>query len=721
MAHQSRRAQILWRYGIVSFFITLLAFGIVYKLIDTTIIHAPQWNEKAGRILQTTLYVQPKRGDILACDGTVLATTLTKYDISLDYRAMARYDTLFVKKIDSLSMALAKAYPRRTVQEWKTYLGAPLAKKPSERKRSHMLLKQVNYADYLDILEMPFFKNFKRGVSDKYKHGLCCNPREVRIMPYGSMARRSIGKCSKVPTPKFEGASRRADSVDVLHGYSGLEYALDSLLFGTVGTAQYITHTKGLGRQLIEAPQDGQTLVTTIDINMQDIVETELQAMLETTGADWGTCLLMEVATGDIKAISNLELDKQSGKYIEAMNYAVRGYEPGSVMKPISMVVALEDKLAPLNKVYKIGRSYAYAGGSPISDTHSPGELPMSRFIEYSSNIGMTKLITPAFENNLNGFRERLRELGFFDQYNTGIAGETTPYFPTLDPKAGGRVSLSRMSYGYSTRIPPLYTCAIYNAIANKGKYVKPRLVKEKIYANGKVEKLDVTYVRDSLCSQRNAKAILDMLHSVVYGEGGTAKSLRNKTVTIAGKTGTCRIAYEGVRNPDGSWKVGYMDGHYRLAFCGVFPYEDPKYTCMALISNPSPAYKGAATTSGYVVKNVAFKMYAHGMLDKNSDYNSVTNPGTTPTIYACQQQELDAVRSTIGAERVKRIKHPEMAPKGVVPNVLGMGVREALACIEDHGCGIKAHGTGRAIRQTPAAGQPIGEDKTVTVVFSAY
>ena len=164
----------------------------------------------------------------------------------------------------------------------------------------------------------------------------------------------------------------------------------------------------------------------------------------------------------------------------------------------------------------------------------------MSRFIEYSSNIGMTKLIAPQYENNLNGFRQRLRELGFFDRFNTGMAGERPPYFPTLDPKLGGRVSLSRMAYGYSTMIPPLYTCAVYNAIASDGKFVRPRMVEEIIAPDGTVTQNEVSYVRDSICSRKNAKILQEMLHSVVYGQGGTAKSLKSDIVTIAGKTGTC-------------------------------------------------------------------------------------------------------------------------------------------------------------------------------------
>ncbi|MCC8112422.1 MAG: transpeptidase family protein [Bacteroidales bacterium] len=717
---KSKRGQIIFRYGLVSLIITALAFAIVWQAVSTTVVHADQWNQKADSVLNTVFFVQPKRGDILAADGTVLATNLTLYNICLDYRACARHDSLFAVTIDELSDSMAKYYHQRNKEEWRDYLAKPLAKKASERKRYHVLLKNSTYADYQRLLNFPFFKEYKK----RYDHGLYANPQEMRMMPYGSMAKRSIGRCNYRRVAKFDGATMSKDSADVLRGYSGLEYVLDSLLYGQAGTAKYIALTRGVRSWVDQPAVDGFNLRTTIDINMQDIVENELVEMLQKTKAEWGTCLLMEVQTGDIKAISNLDRDKD-GNYIEAMNYALQAFEPGSVMKPISMIVALEDNFAPLDRAFPIGSSYAYAGGSPIRDTHSPAYLPVSRFIEYSSNIGMTKLIAPHYENNLNGFRERLRELGFFDTLRTGMAGERPPYFPTLDPKAGGKVSLSRMSYGYSTMIPPLYTCAVYNAIANKGKFVRPRMVQEIIARDGSSSRtVPVSYVRDSICSQKNANILMDMLYSVVYGEGGTAKSLRNNIVHVVGKTGTCRIAYEAKRDSTGKklpgQKIGYKEGQYRLAFCGVFPYENPKYTCMVLISNPSPEFRGAATTSGFVVKNVALKMFAHGMLDRHSDFNEGTNPGSNlPTIYACDQQTFDGVRAIAGVERSKHMKEPAKLQEGKVPDVLGLGMREALAKIEDAGYAIVAHGSGYAAKQTPPAGAPARAGDKITVTFS--
>ncbi len=716
---KNKRFQIIWRYGIISTIISIMALLIVVSAVRTTVIDADKWNAKADSTLSRVFMVQPKRGEILAADGSVLATNLTAYTICLDYRTAARREKAFIESLDSLCDSLALHYPKRTKQEWKQYLAAPLSKKPEERKQSHVILKDATYADYLHMLKFPFFKRYKK----KYSHGLHYTTKEVRVMPYGSMARRSIGRCNYVNVPRYQDTTLAHIKDDALHGYSGIEASLDSLLYGTPGTAKYVQLTHGV-RTWVDTPaENGYSVKTTIDIGMQDIVESELQSMLQTTRAKWGTCILMEVATGDIKAISNLDRDEH-GNYIEAMNYALQAYEPGSVMKPISMIVALEDGYAfPLHRMMDIGSSYTYGGGAPIHDTHSPAALPVSSFIEYSSNIGMTKLIAPHYEDDLNGFRERLREIGFFDRLNTGMAGERPPYFPTLNPKAGGKVSLSRMTYGYSTMIPPLYTCAMYNAIANDGKFVRPRIVKELINDDGDVQKLPVSYVRDSIMSKKNAKLLRKMIYDVVYGEGGTAKTLRSDIVEIAGKTGTCRIAYsrrDSVRDASGKIIEGYVDNQYRLAFCGFYPYENPKYTCMVVISNPSPEYKGAATTSGHVVKNIALKMHARGMLNNHSELMADANKKKPPVIYTSVRDIRENATAATGVTAYSNFRKPRTTAQGTVPDVTGMGIRDAVKAMEEAGFYMEVKGNGYAVRQNYQPGARLKPGSVVTVSFTS-
>lgn len=719
---KTKRTAIFWRYGLVSILITVLAVGIIWSIINTTVVYADKWNLKADSVLQRVYFAMPKRGEILADDGTVLATNITAYSIYIDYRSNARKDSAFVANLDALSDSMAYYYPTRSKQQWKQHLATPLAEPRADRKTNHLLLKDVNYSDYERILHFPFFCDYKK----KYTHGLYYTTREKRVTPYGSMARRSVGRCNYVRTPKFQGATKRRDSTDMLRGYSGLEFALDSILFGQLGTARMTQLTHGVRTRVDRPAIDGSSVHTTIDIDMQDIVENELMAMLKTTEAQWGTCLLMEVKTGKIKAISNLDRDKETGEYVEAMNYAVQAYEPGSVMKPITMIIAMNKGYAfPLERPMAIGGSYSYAGGSPIRDSHSPASLPVNRFIEYSSNIGMTKLMCPHYDSDhLNDFRADLREIGFFEPFNTGMAGERVPYVPTISANAGGHVSLSRMVYGYSTMIPPLYTCAIYNAIANDGKFVRPRMVQAVISPDGTRREISESYVRDSILSKKNARLLRQMIHEVVWGQGGTAKSLKSDIVEIAGKTGTARITRDAVRDSVTGKIItpaGYIEGHYRLAFCGFFPYETPKYTCMVLISDPAPQYRGAGFTSGMVLKNIALKMHARGMLDNSSDYCEGSDGSRgKPTFYACDDFTHGAIKESTGIPGANRMRSPAAAQAGLMPDLKGLSVRRALAALAEAGYSPRFHGTGYAVRQGVAPGTRLKSGSAVDVYFTA-
>lgn len=719
----SRRMHILGRLGCISVIIIFMAVCIIFMAVNNTVINASQWNEKGTRHLDDTVTIRPLRGDILAEDGSILATNLNYFNLRIDFKAKRFMIREYTAALDSLADSLAYHFPRRTRDEWRTYLAAPLKKPRSKRSSSYMLLKEIPDDQVQKVKKFPYFKRSDNA----NRTGLVRERVLKRKYPYGDMATLSIGRVGEV-------ANRE------IRGISGLERALDSLLYGHPGKAKKVLFTDRIANWTIEKPRNGYTVTTTIDITMQDILEYELGSMLLTTGAEWGTALIMDVKTGDIKAISNLERDTVpgSGRYIEAMNRAVLAYEPGSVVKTISMIVALEDGFAfPLDRHYSLepkGVGFRYCGGRPINDTHSPSSLPVSRFLEYSSNIGMAKLMTSHFENDPNSFRERLRDLGFFDRFNTGIARERTPYFPTVENNKGGRIALSRMVFGYSTMIPPLYTCAMYNAVANDGKFVRPRLVKALRSPEGIDSVIPVTYVRDSIMSRRNARLLRDMLHEVVWGQGGTAKVLRNEIVDIAGKTGTCRIIAEaehadkdtatdstarrnGPQIPVKSG--GYLDNHYRLAFCGFFPFEKPKYTCFVMISDPSPAYKGAATTSGTVLKNVALKLYSRGMLDNNADLAAEEAVDSRPTLYASNdhnrhQKLASGLRMPAGTV----ITAPDATEAGHIPDVRGLGIREAAVTIEKAGYNVRFHGIGYVAEQSPAPGTAALHGAIVTITL---
>lgn len=711
---KTRRLHIYGRFTIISVAMLLVSGLCIVFLLNTTVIHADEWNAKGDRTLADSLMIKPLRGDILASDGSILATNLNYYDVRIDFKASRINELNYIESLDSLADSLAHYYPQRNAAEWRDYLYKPIKTAKAKRSRSYPLLRGIPYNEVERLRNFPYFKRSR----NPNRTGFTYERVLLRRYPYGDMARLSIGRVGQTYTDPQ------------VRGRSGLEQALDSLLYGTPGIAKKVLFTHGESFWTVKEPINGTTLTTTIDITMQDLLEHELGQMLIECNGEWGSAMIMEVATGDIKAISNLDRDTISGHggYTEAMNHIVQAYEPGSVIKIISMLSALEDGYVNLDQVFPIGHSYAYAGGKPIRDTHSPAYLPVNRFIEYSSNIGMTKLIAPRYSDNLNGFRERLRELGFFDRLNTGMAGEQPPRYPTLDPKAGGHVSLSRMIFGYATMVPPLYTCAVYNAIANNGKFVRPRLVKAMRLPDGRDSVIPVSYVRDSICSRRNAAILRQMMHEVVWGEGGTAKGLRNKSVEIAGKTGTAGIALERPRDAQGRvihseipFKGGYREGkHNRVAFCGFFPYDNPKYTCIVVISDPQGPY-GPAATSGTVLRNVALKLYSRGMLDNSSDYTQNPAPSTTPTLYGSfKEARSNLIRKALNINRAGVLKtSAAAAAPGTVPDVRGLGIREALVELEKAGLVVNFSGTGYVTSSSPVAGTAVAPGTRVTVTLS--
>ncbi len=698
-------AFVVGRFGIIFLITALLALAIAVMLVRTTVVNAADWNRMAASTLADSAITYPERGEILASDGSILATNLYYVDIYIDFRASRFKIAEFVDSIPQLSDSLARYFNRYSSAQWEKRLRAAVEPPKSKRKRNFVIAKAVPDEMLTKIKkDFPFF----RGFSSSNCTGLKADRVMKRSYPFGRMARLSIGRVGQT-----------AESPEI-HGRSGLERALDTLLYGVPGVSRKVVSTRGT-RLATETPAiNGYDVTTTIDITMQDILEAELGEMLIASHADWGTAILMEVATGDIKAISNLERDSTSRtpRYIEALNRAVQAYEPGSVMKVMTMAVALEKGFAkPVTREYPIGRSFAYLGKRPISDTHSPGSLPVSRFIEYSSNIGMVKMTMPHYDSDPNRFRADLAELGFFDRFNTGIARERPPYFAKVKNNVGGKLDLSRMVFGYCTMIPPLYTCAFYNAVANDGKFVRPRLVKGLRTPDGIDSVIPVSYVREQMMSPENAAILRKMMRGVVWEQGGTAKVLKSDVVEIAGKTGTCKIALEDKRpryDKNGKkldlppFKGGYLEGHYRVTFCGFFPYENPKYTCIVLISDPKVPYRGPAVSSGTVLKNVALKLYARGMLSDDPYFAEARREGqSTPTVYASFNNDRNAtLHSDLSLGVTQAIRRP--APPqgyGSVPDVKGVSIREALATLEGAGYAVDFDGVGYVYAQAPEAG----------------
>ncbi len=714
----TNKRSVLFIYTLIVMGVLAFSAMILYNLVKLSVVNAAAWNDKAAQILEREEPIEPERGKILADDGTVLAANMYFYVARVDWLSKGIKRDTIAPLLPELADSLAVFDPTYTSAQWYERLrhdireiqtaGDVRAKgaengftqedmdKKGWAKVNHsyrLIKRKLSHNEFKRLQSFPYF-NLGRNSS-----GLYADTEIDRRKPYGSMASRSIGTVE--------------EKDGEVHGRQGLESSLDSLLRGTPGVSKKIQVTYDIISVPKVDPINGYDVTTTINVGMQDIVETELYKMCHETGAEWGTAILMEVATGEIKAISNLELNPAiSDDYIEGSNNAVLGFEPGSVMKPISMMVALEDGIivdgkpvADINSPIVTGSQWNYAG-SVIRDPHGGVALSPRQIIETSSNIGMSRIITAKYGSNPDGFRQRLEQMGFFEPLDCGISSARTPRFHKLGNLQRDRVALTRMAFGYSTEIPPLCTLAMYNAIANDGKYVRPRLIKKLSRSDRPDSIIEPSYIRPQVCSPENAAKLRTMLHDVVWGDRGTARKwLQSDAVHIAGKTGTAYNIEEGT-TVYGSRK--------RLAFCGFFPYENPKYSCMVLMLG---ANRGAAASSGLVLKNIALRMYARGMLNNKPDYRGNDLSDNRPTLHAMMDGDAyKRLGRVLGVRQTRHIVNPTEEAKGSVPNVTGLSVRDAVRSIEDVGMVARVKGHGRVKSQSVAPGTPIKRGSVVVL-----
>lgn len=695
----SKRTKVMLKYTGVLGLLLLLALWILYNGFKNAVVHADAWNEKAQIELgRSTRVIQPVRGNILAADGSVLAATMQFYDLRVDFGSKAFEWKEYALLVDSIADFMTVHFPGQGGKDgWYEKMREPLR----AEKRSHgwLMLKQLTHADVEFVKkEAPFFNN-----RSKSKHGLVTEPVKRRRRPYGDMARLSIGVVSE---------DKKTGEV---HGMSGLEYALDSLLYGKPGVNKKVNFTRGIGNWADTAAVDGWDVVSTIDIQMQDLLETALLRRLEQTRAEWGSAMLMEVSTGEIKAICNLEereLGSGCGEYVEAMNRLVMGYEPGSVVKTVSMMVAVDDGyVTDIDSVIDIGASYQCFGqGRPITDSHYNAQLTVGGVIEESSNIGMAKIMSRHYRSP-QGFHDRIAALGFLERLHSGIGEEQRARYPVAPIDSGGMVNLSRQFYGYGTTIPPMHTLSIYNAIANGGVYVRPRLVKA-LRRDGIDSIVDISYVRPRACKERTAQMMQQMLSRVVNGSRGTARSLQNPYVTLAGKTGTCYSVDRNTRQYDNTRK--------RLAFCGFFPAEEPKYSCVVLMYHPRETAFGAASTSGVVFRDVAIGLYSRGMLGNKSDYRDGLEEGSAamvPVSFASADGMSHSAVANVSGSVPRRMAGGDAVPQGI-PDVRGMGLREAVRHIENADLEVSFTGKGHVKGQMPPAGTRVARGSKVLLTL---
>lgn len=700
---KNNKAHILFRYGILAIIFVLFGVVVMMKLFQTTVVEAHDWNERARKELAKVDTIVPERGNILSDNGSILACNLKVYDIKLDLRhdKIKRMKVIPWSAIDSLADSLDVYYPRiadlmsqpaDTIKKysWHTRLKKEFEKPDTVRPRALRLAQKKTQEDFDRIKGFPFLKDIKG------RHPLYKEMRRSRIYPFGKMAYRSIGRVNENFATKQ------------IHGYSGLEKDLDTLLYGTPGLYKKVALTNGISNWVSTPAVRGYDIHTTINIDLQDMLEEELLHICSESKAEWGTAILMEVSTGEIKAISNIEL-LDDGTYGEALNRAVLPYEPGSVMKPISLMIAFEDGL-----VKNVTDQVDCSPFMKTSDHAGGGMKTMKQVIETSSNTGIARVIFRGYSQNPEKWYDRMAGLGFFEPIRSGIAGESTPRIRRLTDKdskgnnitmTARHLDLARQAYGYNTELPPLFTLSVYNAIANDGKYVRPHLVKGLRDENGKDSMLNISYIRDQVCSPETARKVRECIKEVVWGERGTARKVRDDRVMVAGKTGTAYPVEGGV----------YNKAKRRYAFAGFFPYDQPQYSCIALVL--APAGTSAAGTSGQVVKNMAVKMFSRGMLNNASTYTA-EHKGEAPVLAASDKKTDSRLTSALGVKSTKRIKGGESQPKGKVPDVKGYDLEAAIRILEKEGLNVRTQGSGHVTAQSrqPGSAYRRGDDILLTL-----
>jgi len=705
-----KKDQTLVRYFLVVLLLGFVVVGIVICAFNTAFVDRNKWLAIAEELERPDRLVLPRRGNIYSEDGRLMASSIPTYYITMDTRVPAlrqKDEKLFYDNIDSLSYYLSRYFKDRSAAGYKQMITQAYSR---DDGRLRIYPRRISYTQLKEIQTFPLFK------LGRNRSGLIATEYVRREKPFGSLASRTIG--DTYGEIEQGGLSR---------GKNGLELQYDSLLRGEAGLSS-VRRLGGRWTNVVEIEATpGMDVRTTIDIDIQDITEKSLVDMLKSIDAESGTAVVMEVKTGEIKAISNMGR-VGVGRYAETMNHAVADeIEPGSTFKIASMMVALEDGICQPSDTIDVGRGVYMHGNARMTDHNMNqggyGRISAEQAIWYSSNIGVAKIILKGYEKEPAKFVEGIYKLGLNIPLDLEIpgSGRAKIRMPNDTLNYWSRTTLPWMSFGYETQIPPIYTLAFFNAIANGGKMVRPMFTKD-ITRNGKVEKsFSTTVLKSSICSDKTLKIIQDMLLGVV--EKGTGRAVYSDAISIAGKTGTAQLDYG----------LGGRVSH-QVSFCGYFPAENPIYSCIVVIRRPRIGYPSGGTMSGAVVKDIAEKIYANSMpiniKDVKPDSTAVLLPQPKYGRLASLRHTLDALKIDFDTDSTKTDWVASSKPKekvnlkditiieGLVPNTVGMGAKDAVFLMESAGLRVNISGTGRVVSQSVPSGAKITKGQYVSLTL---
>ncbi len=693
------KKSILVRVRVAFLCVVMFALCVSAKIGHIQFVEGDKWAKMSEEINFDYKKVKATRGNIYSDNGSLLATDLPFYRVAID-PTLAK-DEVFKKGIDSLSMMLSRYYKDKSAKEYKEML-----KDARSTGKQYVTVnrKQINYIAKKEMTRWPIFRY------GRYKGGVIFEKIDVRYRPFSNLSRRTVGYVNE----DGKGA--------------GLEYSFDETLGGQDGEALFQKIAGGTWKPVFDGnnvkAKDGLDIKTTIDINLQDVAETSLYHAMQQHNADEGTVVVMEVKTGHIKAISNLSSDG-SGDYVEKLNLAVGGsFEPGSTFKLVTMMALLEDTNIELSDTINTGNGEYTFYNKKVRDHDEGGygRITIKDAFERSSNIAMAKLTDKHFGTKPSKFIEYVDNLKLSKPLGLQITGEAYPKITRPKDKNWSGITLPWMAYGYGFEISPLHTLALYNAVANDGKMIKPIFVTSISQADNVKKEFETETLNSKICSNKTLNRLKLLLEGVV--DRGTAKNLKNSYYRIAGKTGTAVIL-----------KDGRYEKKYITSFVGYFPAHAPKYSAIVLIKNPKGIHQYGNSVAGPVFKDIADNIYARDInLHMAMEKKATLEPGVFPTIRAGKQDELTMLSNELGVsnhttteeEWIKAAKNGSAVVwkknaivRDHVPDVMGMTFRDAIFLLEKSGLRVSYEGKGRVAGQSLSPGTRISKGARINLRLS--
>lgn len=693
----------VWRVVLIYVLMLVVGIAIVAKIIIIQTVDREELLESARKADIRIVSVPAVRGNIFSKNGTLLATTIPVFDIHFDPVAVPQ--DRFDREIGALSDSLARMLKTHTKSQFVNMF----TKARNNNKRYVKVARKLKMDEYERMKTFPIFK-------ERLGNGLIADKQLVRERPYGDIAMRVIGYVNYNDT---------LNPVKV-----GLEGAYDTCLSGRDGVQM---RRRINGGRFIDVPasgnvtpSNGKDIYTSIDAKIQDVAEESLRRCLDENKAQQGCVIMMDVKSGFIEVMASLRYNEKKKKYEESYNFAIaENVEPGSTFKAITMTALLEnDPNFNINRVLNLGTTGKMRFHNRImTDSHVVGEghPTIKQCFWESSNIAFGYLTTEAFESNPQRFIDLIYKTKINEPLNLDIKGEGKPYIKSTSSKLWSKVSLPWMSIGYEETVTPITLLTYYNAIANNGRMVKPQFVKEIRRGNEVVKTFDTIVINEKIASDRTIKTLQELLRGVV--ENGTAKLLKTCAFPVAGKTGTAQIAQNG----------NYNKKNYTASFVGYFPADDPKYTCIVVISNPMGGKYYGASVSAPVFKEIAEKVYATelGITDETANYPANADKYTKASMAwyedvndYCTMAGVRMVDAELNSEWVK-VTHSVnggVAMKSVelddetVPDLTGMNVMDAVYLIESMGWKVSFSGRGLVESQSVKAGTNLDKGKTITL-----